>query len=85
MEPSIITIILALVGILKGKDLWDYLKNRTESKHKGQEKVIEIYEIQIQELKNEIKRLNEKLEQLSERLEKKIFKSRGKKDETSFH
>jgi hypothetical protein len=83
MEPSTITIILALVGILKGKDLWNYLKNRTDSKHKGQEKVIEIYEVQIQELKNEIKRLNEKLEQSAKRLEKKIFKSRGRKDNES--
>lgn len=83
MDSSTITIVLALIGILKGKDIWDYLKSRHESKNKGQEKVIEIYEVQIQELKDEIKRLNEKLDQLSERLEKKIVKSRGRRDHES--
>ena len=44
MEPTTIGIILALIGVLKGNDIWDYLKSRNESKSKGTEKVIEIYE-----------------------------------------
>jgi hypothetical protein len=83
-DPSTITIIVALIGILKGKDIWEYLKSRHESKHKGSDKVIQIYEMQIAELKDSIKELKEKVEILSQRLEKKTFKSRGKRDETIF-
>ena len=83
-DPSTITIIVALIGILKGKDIWEYLKSRHESKHKGSDKVIQIYEMQIAELKESVKELKEKVEILSQRLEKKTFKSRGKRDETVF-
>jgi predicted RNase H-like nuclease (RuvC/YqgF family) len=84
-DPTTITVILALIGILKGKDIWEYLKSRSESKNKGNEKVIEIYETQIADLKNEIKELKNKNCDLVKRLEGKMLKSRGKKkDETNF-
>jgi predicted RNase H-like nuclease (RuvC/YqgF family) len=79
MEPTTIGIILALIGVLKGKDIWDYLKSRNESKTKGNEKVIEIYETQIADLKNEIKELKNKNCDLIKRLEEKMLRSRGKK------
>ena len=79
MEPTTIGIILALIGVLKGKDIWDYLKSRNESKTKGNEKVIEIYESQIADLKNEIKELKNKNCDLIKRLEEKMLRSRGKK------
>ena len=78
-DPTTITVILALIGILKGKDIWEYLKSRHESKHKGSEKVIEIYETQITELKTEVKELRDRVDDLTERLQGKILKSRGKK------
>ena len=83
-DPTTITVILALIGILKGKDVWEYLKSRHDSKHKGSEKVIEIYETQISELKEEVKILKTRVDDLTERLQGKILKSRGKKkDETN--
>ena len=83
-DPTTITVILALIGILKGKDVWEYLKSRHDSKHKGSEKVIEIYETQISELKDEVKILKTRVDDLTERLQGKILKSRGKKkDETN--
>ena len=83
-DPTTITVIVALIGILKGKDIWEYLKSRNESKNKGAEKVIEIYEVQITELKNEVKILKSRVDELTERLQGKILKSRGKKkDETN--
>lgn len=78
-DPTTITVILALIGILKGKDIWEYLKSRSESKNKGNEKVIEIYETQITELKNEVKALKIRVEELVERLQGKVLKSRGKR------
>ena len=78
-DPTTITVIVALIGILKGKDIWEYLKSRNESKNKGAEKVIEIYEIRITELKNEVKILKSRVDELTERLQGKILKSRGKK------
>ena len=78
-DPTTITVILALIGILKGKDVWEYLKSRHDSKHKGSEKVIEIYETQISELKGEVKILKVRVDELTERLQGKILKSRGKK------
>ena len=83
-DPTTITVILALIGILKGKDVWEYLKSRHDSKHKGSEKVIEIYETQISDLKEEVKILKTRVDDLTERLQGKILKSRGKKkDETN--
>lgn len=78
-DPTTISVIVALIGILKGKDIWEYLKSRNESKNKGAEKVIEIYEVQITELKNEVKILKSRVDELTERLQGKILKSRGKK------
>lgn len=78
-DPTTITVILALIGILKGKDVWEYLKSRSDSKHKGNDKVIQIYETQIAELKEEIKTLKVRVDDLTERLQGKILKSRGKK------
>jgi uncharacterized coiled-coil protein SlyX len=82
-DPTTITVIVALIGILKGKDIWEYLKSRNESKNKGNEKVIEIYESQITELKNEVKTLKVRVDELTERLQGKILKSRGKRKDES--
>ena len=82
-DPTTITVIVALLGILKGKDIWEYLKSRNESKNKGNEKVIEIYESQITELKNEVKTLKVRVDELTERLQGKILKSRGKRKDES--
>jgi len=79
MEPTTIGIILALIGVLKGKDIWDYLKSRNESKSKGTEKVIEIYETQIIELKDKIREHEKRIEYLVLKLEEKMLRSRGKK------
>jgi hypothetical protein len=76
-EYSIIGIIVALVGILKGKDVWDYLKSVNENKIKEHDKIILIYENQIIELKDKIIQLEKKIEDLIIRLEQKITKSRG--------
>jgi len=84
MEPTTIGIILALIGVLKGKDIWDYLKSRNESKSKGTEKVIEIYEAQIIELKDKIREHEKRIEYLVLKLEEKMLRSRGKrKDENN--
>jgi hypothetical protein len=76
-EYSIIGIIVALVGILKGKDVWDYLKSVNENKIKEHDKIILIYENQIIELKDKIVQLEKKIEDLILRFEQKITKSRG--------
>lgn len=77
-EYSIIGIILALIGILKGKELWDYLKSINENKVKEHNKIISIYENQIAELKLKIKEHEKRMEYLVLKLEQKITKSRGK-------
>ncbi len=76
---SIIVIILALIGVLKGKDVWDYFKSKNELKASGNNKVITIYEDQITELKKRIEYLESKNETLITKIESKITKSRGKK------
>jgi low affinity Fe/Cu permease len=76
---SIIGIILALIGVLKGKDVWDYFKSKNELKASGNNKVITIYEDQITELKKRIEYLESKNETLITKIESKITKSRGKK------
>ena len=76
---SIIGIILALIGVLKGKDVWEYFKSKNELKASGNNKVITIYEDQITELKKRIEQLESKNEGLIQKLESKITKSRGKK------
>ena len=81
MDAQTITIIVALVGVLKGKDVWDYLKSRSESKNKGNEKVIDIYEKRINDLECEVKELKQKHEDLIIRFQSKTLKSRGKKEE----
>jgi len=78
-EYSIIGILIALVGVLKGKDIWEFLKHLTDRKSKSNDKVVSIYETQIQELKDRIKILEDKQEHLIKKLESKITKSRGKK------
>lgn len=77
-EYSIIGILIALVGILKGKDVWDYLKSLNETKIKEHDKIILIYENQILELKNKIIQLEKKIEDLITIIEQKITKSRGR-------
>jgi hypothetical protein len=80
MDAQTITIIVALVGVLKGKDVWDYLKSRSESKNKGNEKVIDIYEKRINDLECEVKELKLKHEDLIIRFQTKTLKSRGRKE-----
>lgn len=78
-QYSLIGIILAVIGILKGKDIWDFLKHLVDNKNKSSDKVVLIYEAQIKELKEKIKELEEKQEVLITKLEQKITRSRGKK------
>ena len=79
MDAQMIGIILALLGIFKGKDVWDYLKTRTESKNKDHDKIIEIYETQIADLKAKIREHEKRMEFMVLNLEQKITKSRGTK------
>jgi len=81
MDAQTITIIVALVGVLKGKDVWEYLKSRNESNSKGHEKVIDIYEKRIEALETEVKELQQKHEDLILRFQTKALKSRGRKNE----
>jgi hypothetical protein len=80
MDTQTIGIIVALIGVLKGKDIWDYLKSRNEHKHKDHDKIIEIYEVQISDLKAKIREHEKRMEYLVLKLEQKIAKSRGKKE-----
>jgi hypothetical protein len=79
-QYSIIGIVIALIGVLKGKDVWEYFKSKNELKASGNNKVITIYETQINDLKERIKLLEERQELLISKLENKITKSRGKKE-----
>ena len=81
MDAQTITIIVALVGVLKGKDVWEYLKTRAASKDRGNEKVIDIYEKRIEALEAEVKELKQKHEDLILRFQNKALKSRGRKNE----
>ena len=78
-EYSIIGIVVALIGVLKGKDIWDFLKAWIESKDKKNDKVILFYEEQLEYYKKREKELEQKNEELVNRLEKHILKSRSKK------
>jgi hypothetical protein len=80
MDTQTIGMIVALIGVLKGKDIWDYLKSRNEHKHKDHDKIIEIYEVQISDLKAKIREHEKRMEYLVLKLEQKITKSRGKKE-----
>ena len=75
-QVSIIGIVVALIGVLKGKDVWEYFKSRNELKASGNNKVIS-----INELKKRIEILEQRIEMLIEKLQSKITKSRGKKNE----
>ena len=66
-EYSIIGIIIALIGVLKGKDIWDFLKHNSTEKAKGKDKMIEFYEKKIKEYEKKLKtaeRSNERLKKL---------------------
>ena len=80
MDSQTIVIITALIGVLKGKDVWDYLKSRSESSHKGHDKVIDIYEKRIVDLEEEVKQLKNNQEELIARIQTKMLKSRGSKN-----
>ena len=79
-QVTIVGIVVALIGVLKGKDVWDYFKSRNELQASGNNKVITIYEEQINELKKRIELLEQRIEMLIEKLQSKITKSRGKKE-----
>jgi hypothetical protein len=79
-QYSIIGIVIALIGVLKGKDVWEYFKSKNELNASSNNKVIEIYESQISELKEIIKLLEERQDVLIAKLESKITKSRGTKE-----
>lgn len=82
MDAQMIGIILALIGVLKGKDVWDYLKARNDSKSKDHDKIIEIYEAQISDLKAKIREHEKRMEFMVLKLEQKITKSRGNQKKT---
>jgi len=46
---SIIGIVIALIGVLKGKDIWDYLKSLNETKQTNNQKILDIYSKQIED------------------------------------
>lgn len=77
MDAQTITIIVALIGVLKGKDVWEYLKSRNDSKSKTDSKIIEIYEKRILDLEQEVAELRKRQDELIERMQTKIIKSRG--------
>ena len=77
-ETSIVGIVLALIGILKGKDIWEFFKQRAEIKSKTNDKVIEVYEKQLNNCETKVQNLESKNEQLYKRFEAKL-KSRGAK------
>ena len=80
-ETSVVGMILALIGIFKGKDIWEFFKHRATIKSKTNDKVIEIYEKQLNTCETKVQLLETKNEKLSKRFETKL-KSRGKtKDE----
>lgn len=83
MNTETIGIIIALIGVLKGKDIWDYLKSRSENKSKGQDKVIQIYEKRIKDLEQELQDLKIAQEKLISRMQTKILKTRGAKKNSS--
>jgi vacuolar-type H+-ATPase subunit I/STV1 len=85
MDSQTIVIITALIGVLKGKDVWDYLKSRSESSHKGHDKVIDIYEKRIVDLEEEVKQLKTKQEELIARIQTKMLKSRGSKNKLTIN
>jgi hypothetical protein len=77
-ETSIVGIVLALIGILKGKDIWEFFKQRADVKSKSTDKVIEVYEKQLNNCETKVQNLESKNELLSKRFEAKL-KSRGAK------
>ena len=77
MDAQTVGIIVALIGVLKGKDVWDYLKSRSDSKSKGNDKVIDIYEKRISDLERELSELRELQEKIVLRMQTKILKTRG--------
>jgi len=81
MDTQTVGIIIALIGVLKGKDVWEYLKHRNDHKNKDHDKIIQIYENQISDLKAKIHEHEKRMEYLVLKLEQKITKSRGKKSE----
>ena len=81
-ETSIVGLILALIGILKGKDIWEFFKHRSEIKRKTNDKIIEVYEKQLNNCEDKLKNAENKNEQLTKRFESKL-KSRGSKNKTN--
>jgi hypothetical protein len=77
-ETSIVGIVLAVIGILKGKDIWEFFKHRADVKSKSTDKVIEVYEKQLTNCETKVQNLEIKNEQLAKRFESKL-KSRGAK------
>ena len=77
---SIIGIVIALIGVLKGKDIWDYLKSLNETKQTNNQKILDIYSKQIEDCEEKNKNLERKTDLLTTRLQKHILKSKGKKD-----
>ena len=59
-ETSIVGLILALIGILKGKDIWEFFKHRSEIKGKTNDKIIEVYEKQLNNCEDKLKNAENK-------------------------
>lgn len=79
-QYSLIGIVIALIGVLKGKDIWDYLKTINQTKQNNNQKIIDIYTKQINDCEEKNKNLERKTDLLTTRLQKHIIKSKGKKD-----
>jgi hypothetical protein len=62
-EYSIIGLVLALIGILKGKEFWEYLKQRNASKIE-----VEKLSFRLEESDNKNKLLIEEIETLNKEL-----------------
>ena len=56
-QYSLIGIVIALIGVLKGKDIWDYLKTINQTKQNNNQKIIDIYTKQINDCEEKNKNL----------------------------
>lgn len=79
-EYTIGGIIIALITVLKGKDIWDYLRSINESKTNSNQKLMDVYKQQLDECQERSKNAERKNELLTSRLEKHILKSKGKRE-----
>lgn len=70
-EYSFIGIIVALIGILKGKDIWDYLSKREDRKSQKDDRINEILKEQLNKSEARNLELEKKNEDLTDQLIKR--------------